>query len=44
MPPSSPTPAPVRRLGRSARAAVRVALSAALLAAATLTAPAARTS
>ena len=41
MPPSSPTPAPVRRLGRSARAAVRVALSAALLAAATLTAPAA---
>ena len=40
MPPSSPTPAPVRRLGRSARAAVRVALSAALLAAATLTAPA----
>ena len=35
MPPSSPTPAPVRRLGRSARAAVTVALSATLLAAVT---------
>jgi peptidoglycan DL-endopeptidase CwlO len=41
MPPSSPTPPPVRRLGRWARAAVTVALSAALLAAATLAAPAA---
>jgi cell wall-associated NlpC family hydrolase len=41
MPPSSPTPAPVRRLGRSARVAVTVALSAALLATVTLTAPAA---
>ena len=41
MPRSSPTPAPVRRLGRSARAAVTVALSAVLLAAATLPAPAA---
>jgi cell wall-associated NlpC family hydrolase len=40
MPPSSPTPTPVRRLGRPARAAVTVALSVALLAAATLTAPA----
>jgi len=41
MPPSTPTWTPVRRLGRPARAAVTVALSAALLAAATLTAPAA---
>jgi peptidoglycan DL-endopeptidase CwlO len=40
MAPSRPTPVPVRRLGRSARAAVTVALSAALLAAAPLTAPA----
>ena len=41
MPPSSPTPAPLRRLCRSARVAVTFALSAALLAAVTLTAPAA---
>jgi cell wall-associated NlpC family hydrolase len=40
MPSPSPSPTPVRRLGRPARAAVTVALSAALLAAATLTAPA----
>jgi peptidoglycan DL-endopeptidase CwlO len=40
MSPPSPSPTPVRRLGRPARAAVTVALSAALLAAATLTAPA----
>jgi cell wall-associated NlpC family hydrolase len=41
MPPSSPTRTSVRRPGRPARAAVTVVLSAALLAAATLTAPAA---
>jgi cell wall-associated NlpC family hydrolase len=40
MPSPRPSPTPVRRLGRPARAAVTVALSAALLAAATLTAPA----
>jgi cell wall-associated NlpC family hydrolase len=40
MPSPSPSPTPVRRLGRPARGGVTVALSAALLAAATLTAPA----
>jgi cell wall-associated NlpC family hydrolase len=39
MPPASPSPTPARRLGRPGRAAVTVALTVALLAAATLTAP-----